>query len=275
MEDLSLAFSALLVLYPTIDLDIVQHCDVCGFENKQKMRGISEVKSNSNGKILVKMKQSKSEIEVLDVDAYCSALVDTEENHVQVTEKFPERCDSNQCYSSLEIAEILGCVVYQSDDVDTKQQYISNTCTGMYRQYENWRFPIKTETKLWSWLCLKKQCIKCGIAHDEIKKQKPYCADCFQSLLQTKKSKFQQLKIETGLKERRLKFEFVKSFPVHSAEQDFCSACFKSKSQDYKPVFYYGYKAICSECVFREKKDGPVLASLTSVSRDRIRANPK
>jgi hypothetical protein len=259
------AFSALLLLYPTIDMDLTQHCEICQSENERKMRGISTVKL-LDGKLQLQMKQKRVFVEVLDWEAYVAALLDTDDNHVKVKETFVERCDSEKCYSLLELAEILGCVIYQSDDIETKQQYISNTCTGFYRQYQNWRFPIKNESPLWDLFCLKKQCIKCGVVNQNVKKQKPYCAECFQSLLQTKQSKFQQLKIQTGLFERRSQFEFVKSLPNHDPKHNFCSFCSKTEN-DFKPVFYYGYKAICGQCVFKEvkqKKDGQVLASTST-----------
>lgn len=245
------AFSALLVLYPTLTLEVRQECPVCGSQTEKKMRDIVSVVLISEEKLLFKTKQKRMEVEVLDVEAYCSAIVDADENHVKVKERFPERCNQENCYSKLEMAEILGCVMYQSDDVEFKQQYISNSCTGFYRQYENWRFPIKgVNGTIWPLFCSKKQCIKCGIPYD-VTKQKPYCPSCFDSLLSSShnKSKFQQFPITKGLKERRSRFEFVKLLPPFSKENNYCSIC--SQSENYKPVFYYGYRAICSECVFK------------------------
>jgi hypothetical protein len=210
------------------------------------------------------------------------ALVDRDILTIVETETVV-RCGHDLCLSSLELATKLGLYnSWSTDEVDWDakipdlSQYVANTSTGNYRVYKQWftkRPPSEEllmraeesdddDARLMNEVQRRGKCLMCasGIVSDA--DSACFCVRCCGAI---ERNDYQLLPYESlhlSAEERdarNAKFAWLKSTPylkkpTKNSQGQILSApekpCVDCGTEDYKPIFYYGYHALCSQCLW-------------------------
>lgn len=183
-------------------------------------------------------------------------------------------CDRPCCISRLELATQLGWYrTWTTDDVASESpdyaQYISNSCTGKVRHHSEWARSVPTSNdrkEMVNELVQRRQCLYCGQRVDpSLMARWPFCPTCSPIIVnKSYVSAFVPYEVklldEKVKNERQRDLSWVKVYPfVKKPDVDPSASnedlpvpekpCVKCKTETYRPLFYYGFRAVCPSCV--------------------------
>ena len=194
-------------------------------------------------------------------------------------------CGRAECVSLRELAHLVGWRrSWTSDDIDWHaefpdvSQYIANACTGKIRVYFEWQpkpVPLVQGEQLRALqneIAQRAKCLFCEQTETKLSDSWPFCGKC-SIAVRTKQYKQQVMPFDTidmnpeARRKRHAAVGWVRSFPYvkkpdKSAKHEDGSQplpvndkpCVGCDQIEYKPLFYYGYRAICPKCLLVEFK---------------------
>lgn len=199
-------------------------------------------------------------------------------------------CERKECIPLKELAQILGWRrSWTSDDVDWESdapdvsQFIANACTGRIRVYITWQSspqPLVSGLALRLWqaeLFRRKKCPYCEQKFpNELKEpdeqkfseQWPFCAACSPQIYNRSRMvlPYDEVKMDPAARSKRLAqvgwvraFPYVKKPEKPQTDDEAASfvptndkPCVGCNEITYKPLFFYGYRAICPPCLSQQ-----------------------
>jgi hypothetical protein len=185
-------------------------------------------------------------------------------------------CGGSGCVPLREVATQLGWRrMWTSDDIDWSasppdvSQWVANSCTGKIRVFYEWRQkpeppqPLdgKQLATLEEQIVRRARCLMCEKDGGEaFSVRSPFCAGCG---LKVQRQSYRAMPYESAEmnrddKERRtrslfwIRYPYVRKPDTSHDDPELpvpekpCSACATTR---YRPLFYFGYRAICSPCL--------------------------
>jgi hypothetical protein len=198
-------------------------------------------------------------------------------------------CGRQECVSLKELARLLGWRrSWTSDEIDWNakcpdvSQFIANTCTGKIRLYFEWSLVPKPLTNGMTLRSLQIEvvrrckCLFCEQPATGVTRDWPFCAKCTPALksqnYRQSHSAYDVTVMDTKTKQQRLeRLGWVRTIPYvkkpeksddHKSSTHTAAAgatagavpvndkpCTGCEMLEYKPLFFYGYRAICQPCL--------------------------
>lgn len=190
-----------------------------------------------------------------------------------------ERCADPNCLTLMELAGRLGIVSERNtDDVDWDRpnpdltQYVANASTGRFRIRRQWRPDVPyrfDDDRLWDDFERRSTCPRCDRRCNTLSRHKSLCAECVTALSQTGCDESETRPLPAEEREaRNANLRWLRSVrhvrrpayphgdnPETRGDVENEHPCVRCARITYKPVFWYGYRSICSTCLAPEFAD--------------------